>query len=197
MTTTWHVINYYQQFLQNPVATAFEIFWMIFEPILFGITGAQIKISELDGSTVYLGLAVLATAVVIRMIITTAVSVRSNLNLKEKIFVSLALMAKATVQAALGPVALDEVSSSDDETQKEYAEKVRMICVLSILLTAPIGAFLITLGGPKLLTKVRTTTQTPPEGWNRIRRPSMRDITIINEEIDLEDDPDADGERKP
>lgn len=29
----------------NPVSTAFEIFWMIFEPILFGITGAAIKVS--------------------------------------------------------------------------------------------------------------------------------------------------------
>lgn len=28
----------------NPVSTAFEICWMIFEPILFGITGATIKV---------------------------------------------------------------------------------------------------------------------------------------------------------
>ena len=28
----------------NPVSTAFEIFWMIFEPILFGITGATVKV---------------------------------------------------------------------------------------------------------------------------------------------------------
>ena len=28
----------------SPVSTAFEIFWMIFEPILFGITGATIKV---------------------------------------------------------------------------------------------------------------------------------------------------------
>lgn len=28
----------------NPVSTAFEIFWMIFEPILFGITGAAVKV---------------------------------------------------------------------------------------------------------------------------------------------------------
>lgn len=28
----------------NPVATAFEIFWMIFEPILFGVTGAAVKV---------------------------------------------------------------------------------------------------------------------------------------------------------
>lgn len=29
---------------ENPVSTAFEIFWMIFEPILFGITGAAVKV---------------------------------------------------------------------------------------------------------------------------------------------------------
>lgn len=28
----------------SPVGTAFEIFWMIFEPILFGITGAAVKV---------------------------------------------------------------------------------------------------------------------------------------------------------
>lgn len=32
----------------NPVATAFEIFWMIFEPILFGITGAAVKVGLLE-----------------------------------------------------------------------------------------------------------------------------------------------------
>lgn len=31
---------------ENPVSTSFEIFWMIFEPILFGVTGAAIKVSE-------------------------------------------------------------------------------------------------------------------------------------------------------
>lgn len=31
----------------NPVSTAFEIFWMIFEPILFGLTGAAVKVNAL------------------------------------------------------------------------------------------------------------------------------------------------------
>lgn len=30
----------------NPVATAFEIFWMFFEPMLFGVTGAQVVVSS-------------------------------------------------------------------------------------------------------------------------------------------------------
>lgn len=82
----------------NPAATAFEIFWMIFEPILFGITGAQIKINELDPQIVSIGIGCLVAGVVIRILATIVLGIGCKLNLKEKIFVSLALMAKATVQ---------------------------------------------------------------------------------------------------
>jgi len=52
---------------QNPVATAFEIFWMIFEPILFGLTGTQIKFNELDRDTVGIGMACLITAIIVSL----------------------------------------------------------------------------------------------------------------------------------
>ena len=173
------------------MATAFEIFWMIFEPILFGLTGAQIKIDELEGRTVYLGLSCLLVAILIRMAVTVLVGIGSKLNLKEKVFIALSWMAKATVQAALAPTALDKVNPNDPE-QVYYAETVVTMCVLSILLTAPTGAILITLSGPKLLTKT-TTPASPPEGW-KARRPSIRDISIINEDPDLEE---TANERKP
>ncbi|XP_024885513.1 sodium/hydrogen exchanger 9B2 isoform X1 [Temnothorax curvispinosus] len=175
----------------NPVATSFEIFWMIFEPILFGVTGTQIKINELEGKTVYLGLGCLVAGIVIRIGATVLVGIGSKLNLKEKVFIALSWMAKATVQAALGPVTLDEVDKNDQQ-QVEYAETVLMMCVLSVLLTAPAGAIIISLSGPKLLTKT-TAPVTPPEAW-KTRRPSMRDISIINEDPDLEE---TANERKP
>ncbi|XP_076244906.1 na[+]/H[+] hydrogen antiporter 1 isoform X2 [Calliopsis andreniformis] len=175
----------------NPVATAFEIFWMIFEPILFAVTGAQIRIDELDGKTVYLGLTCLLSGIVIRIMATVLVGIGSKLNLKEKIFIALSWMAKATVQAALAPTTLDKVDPNDSE-QVFYAETVVTMCVLSILLTAPAGAIIITLSGPKLLTKT-TAPVAPPEGW-KARRPSIRDISIINEDPDLEE---TANERKP
>lgn len=175
----------------NPVATSFEIFWMIFEPILFGITGTQIRISDLKGKTVYLGIGCLVAGIVIRIIVTILVGVRSKLNTKEKVFIALSWMAKATVQAALGPGTLDEVNETDTQ-QVEYASMVLTLCVLSILLTAPAGAIIISLSGPKLLTKT-TAPALPPEGW-RTRRPSIRDISIINEDPDLEE---TANERKP
>lgn len=175
----------------NPVATSFEIFWIIFESILFGLTGTQIKISELEGKTVYIALGCLLVGIVIRIGITIVLGIGSKLNFKEKMFIALALMSKATVQAALAPVTLDEVDKNDHE-QVEYAEIVLMMCVLSVLLTAPAGAIMITILGPKLLTKT-TVPVSPPEAW-KTRRPSIRDISIINEDPDLEE---TANERKP
>lgn len=185
-------IRFFYFSLQNPVATSFEIFWMIFEPILFGVTGAQIKINELEGRTVYLGLSCLLAGIVIRIGATVLCGIGSKLNLKEKVFIALSWMAKATVQAALGPVTLDEVDRANQH-EVEYAEMVLMLCVLSVLLTAPAGAIIISLSGPKLLTKTTAPVALHPEAW-KARRPSMRDISIINEDPDLEE---TANERKP
>ncbi|KAL3283132.1 hypothetical protein HHI36_006288 [Cryptolaemus montrouzieri] len=171
----------------NPAATAFEIFWMIFEPILFGVTGTQIKINELNPEDVYLCIGVLILGILVRIFGTILIGVGCKLNMKEKVFVSLSWMSKATVQAALGPVALGivEESSNPNENDVAYAKKVLMVCVLSILLTAPTGAILISLSGPRLLTK--TKFPDVPEGWRRSHRPSIRDISIIDEEEERSD----------
>lgn len=83
----------------------------------------------------------------------------------------------------MGPVALHRVGLT--EPDHTYAEKVLMICVLSIILTAPTGAIIITLSGPRLLTKTRIPQVI--EGWRRSHRPSIRDISIIDEEEERED----------
>lgn len=74
-----------------------------------------------------------------------------------QVFVALSWMAKATVQAALGPVCLKRLTQKGNATPEEekYAEIVLMICILSIVLTAPIGAILISVSGTKLLTKTK------------------------------------------
>ncbi|XP_062524176.1 sodium/hydrogen exchanger 9B2 isoform X2 [Bombyx mori] len=179
----------------NPVATAFEIFWMFFEPMLFAVTGAQVVIADLEPHLVLVGSCILATCVVLRAMVTSVSAIRSNLNMKEKIFVGLSWMAKATVQAALAPVALDEIRKmagveGPDPVLMEYAETVITVCIMSIIITAPIGAIVITLAGPKLLSR----TSKPPvlEGWRRSHRPSIRDISIIDEEETAERDAEAD-----
>lgn len=167
---------------ENPANTAFEIFWMIFEPILFGITGASIKLNKLDASLVCYCLGILITVIIIRILTTVVLGIGCNLNLKEKVFVAISWMSKATVQAALGPVLLGMVAAGSKE--HEYAQKILTICVLSIMLTAPLGGILITVLGPILLTKTKFTPD--PEAWRRSHRPSIRDISIIDEEEERE-----------
>lgn len=55
-----------------------------------------------------------------------------------------------------------------------YAQKVLMICVLSIILTAPISAICMTLFGPKLLNK--TTEPLSTEALRRSMRLSVRSL---------------------
>lgn len=57
------------------------------------------------------------------------------------------------LQAALGPIALDLAKKNNDPDSIQWAQQVLTVVVLSILLTAPIGAIGITLGGLKLLPK--------------------------------------------
>lgn len=95
----------------------------------------------------------------------------------------------------MGPVAMTMVGADTEEYR--HAEKVLTVCVLSIIITVPTGALLTTLLGPRFLTKTKYTmhTLTLPEIKRRYsRRPSMRDISIIEE--DEEEDIDEDIEKE-
>ena len=66
-----------------------------------------------------------------------------SLNTKEKIFMAFAWMPKATVQAALGPVFLDNCIKYGKDEWQPMGEEILTLAVLSILITAPLGAVCI------------------------------------------------------
>uniref|UniRef100_A0AC34FDE8 Uncharacterized protein n=1 Tax=Panagrolaimus sp. ES5 TaxID=591445 RepID=A0AC34FDE8_9BILA len=70
----------------------------------------------------------------------------------EKLFASICFIPKATVQAALAPP-LTFFILSNMET-KQYANLVLQTCILSILITAPIGELIILFLGRSALSKV-------------------------------------------
>ncbi|CAH1173995.1 unnamed protein product [Phaedon cochleariae] len=164
----------------NPAATAFEIFWMIFQPILFGITGARIKLHELDGNVVLLALGMLLASGLMRMLVTGVIGIGCSLNLKEKVFVSIAWMCKAIVQAALGPVALNMIKKNNDTSDTQIGQRILTTCILSIILTAPTGALLTTLLGPHLLTKTKLIPEVMMNQRKRSRKMSFRDISPLD-----------------
>ncbi|XP_078419851.1 sodium/hydrogen exchanger 9B2-like isoform X1 [Cetorhinus maximus] len=129
--------------------------WAIFQPLLFGLIGAEISVSSLNSYTVGLGIATLIIALVVRILVTFLMVHFSGFNMKEKIFISLAWIPKATVQAAIGSVALDMARIRNDKIAAEYGLSVLTVAFLGILITAPIGAIIIGLLGPKLLCRAK------------------------------------------
>jgi NhaP-type Na+/H+ or K+/H+ antiporter len=104
-------------------------------------------------------LLVLFTALLFRMIgVVFAVS-GGNLNKKEKIFMAFAWLPKAAVQAAIGPVFLDNARKFNKPEWEPMGREILTLAVLSILITAPLGAISIVFLGPRLLEKQEQNLQ--------------------------------------
>lgn len=95
------------------------------------------------------GAAVIAIGLVGRTIGVQICLLKSSFNCKERLFISIAYLPKATVQAAIGgmPLAAMVVAGMDVGP----GEMILAIAVLSIILTAPLGAVLIAWNGKRLL----------------------------------------------
>ena len=77
---------------------------------------------------------------------------RSDLNTKERFFCVIAYWPKATVQAAMGAVPLTMfLDGKMTSMTLESGQTILALAVLSIVVTAPLGAIGIKLLGPKLL----------------------------------------------
>ncbi|KAG8327589.1 Sodium/hydrogen exchanger 9B2 [Homalodisca vitripennis] len=107
----------------------------------------------------------------IRVLTCSLVLVGGKLNFKEVVFVNLAWLPKATVQAALAPQALDMVRkmTAPPPEDLERGSQFLTIAVLSILITAPLGAIGASVAGPRLLSKHSSNTSSP--NTNSTRQP--------------------------
>ncbi|MCA1993467.1 MAG: cation:proton antiporter [Coleofasciculus sp. S288] len=137
----------------------FDSLWVVAEIVLFVLLGASIQLQVL-GNTLLPGLLVLAIGLFVGRTIGWYLStVGSNWSWRERLFLLPGNMAKATVQAAIGAIPL--------AMGIEGGEIILAIAALSILITAPIGAWAIPTFAPKLLergevdpTKVSVVTRT-------------------------------------
>ncbi|XP_070612785.1 sodium/hydrogen exchanger 9B2-like [Erythrolamprus reginae] len=127
--------------------------WQVSQPFLFGLIGAEISIASLGLETVGLCLATMFLALIVRIIATFLLVSGADFHWKEKLFIALAWIPKATVQAAIGSVALDTARIYKDKMLQKYGLYILTIAFLAILITAPAGAVIIGLTGPKLLRK--------------------------------------------
>lgn len=137
----------------NPVEAVFECIWFGLQPILFASIGTEVKFELLKGGDIVIaGILVLVCGLIVRLIVTSCAVWGAGLSIKEVIFINIAWLPKATVQAALAPVALDMARMMGTDEDLESASRLLTISVISILVTAPLGAFGIQWFGPRLLS---------------------------------------------
>jgi NhaP-type Na+/H+ or K+/H+ antiporter len=140
--------------LANRMAMKFNKIWVFAEILLFVYIGSEVRIADINTSLVGVGVLILGVGLISRSIGVYLSLLRSELNRKEKLFCVIAYWPKATVQAAMGAVPLTMVMSGQIKSMSEQTgHLILTMAVLSIVLTAPLGAIGIKLGGPKLLSR--------------------------------------------
>ncbi|KAL4240467.1 Sodium/hydrogen exchanger 9B2 [Mactra antiquata] len=140
----------------EPMKDIVAVLWMIFQPLLFGLIGAEVNISQISADTVGFGIATLAIGLFIRLIVSFFAVFGTDLNLRERFFIPIAWCPKATVQAAIGALAMDKAREMGSVEGVELGKQILTLAVLSIVITAPIGAAAIAISGPLLLEKSST-----------------------------------------
>ncbi len=131
--------------LARRLRSGFDSLWMVAEIILFVLMGASIQLAVLE-NVLFMGLGLLAIGTLVgRSLGWYLATVGSNWTWPERLFLLPGNSAKATVQAAIGAVPL--------AAGIDGGETILAISALSILVTAPLGAWAIPFFAPKLLER--------------------------------------------
>lgn len=119
--------------------------WIFAQVILFTLVGAEVNIGVAVQAGL-IGALIIGIGLIGRSLGVWIATLGTNLNGRERLFCMIAYIPKATVQAAIGALPL--------AAGIEAGSIILAIAVLSILITAPLGAIGIKVGAPILLQKV-------------------------------------------
>ncbi|HAJ70401.1 MAG: cation:proton antiporter [Alkalibacterium gilvum] len=127
-------------------STALNGLWFFLQILLFALVGSEVDITKaLDAGLS--GVLIIIIGLLARSLGVWLVTMNSGLDIKERLFCMIAYTPKATVQAAIGamPLALGV----------QQGTTILALAVMSIILTAPLGALGIYKSAPHLLNKMK------------------------------------------
>ena len=116
--------------------------WLVAQIFLFILIGSAVN-TQVAWEAGLIGILIIAVGLTFRSLGVFISTMGSRLNSKERLFCILSYLPKATVQAAIGGIPLAAGVPS--------GEIILAVAVLSILITAPLGAAAIKLSAPILL----------------------------------------------
>ena len=126
------------------IQRSYNNLWKVFEILLFVLVGVATNINYAVSENGLIILGIIIIALIFRSIGVIVCLIATKYSKKEKLFIIFSYLPKATVQASIGAIALQE--------NLPCGEIVLTAAVISILFTAPIGAILIDNSYKKLLS---------------------------------------------
>ena len=130
--------------LSKRMSIKYSKLWIAAEVMLFVLVGATVNIKYALSASIP-AILLIITVLIFRMIGVFLCLVGTSLSYRERLFCMIAYSPKATVQAAIGSIPLSMGLPSGNI--------ILTVAVLSILITAPLGAFAIDISYKKLLLK--------------------------------------------
>lgn len=131
-----------REVVSKRLSSKFNKLWVCAEIVLFVLVGACVDINYTFDAGIKT-LAIIAIVLLFRMVGVLLCVIKTELNFKERLFCVFGYIPKATVQAAIGGVPL--------AMGLGCGNIVLTVAVVGILVTAPVGAFLIDLSYKKFL----------------------------------------------
>ena len=128
--------------IAHEIAAKLSKIWVFAEIVLFVIIGYSVDVN-IALSAGFKGLLAICIGLLFRSIGVWLATAFSALNFRERMFCVLAYLPKATVQAAIGGIALSNGLPD--------GQVILALAVLAIVITSPIGLFLIRYFSPRLL----------------------------------------------
>ncbi len=127
--------------------------WVFAQILLFTLIGAEVDVPTAMHAGLN-GIAIIGIGLLGRSIGVQVCLFKSKFTGRERSFITLSYLPKATVQAAIGSYPLLAMKANGMDTSS--GQIILAIAVISIIITAPIGSALISLTKDRLLTSSTT-----------------------------------------
>ncbi|MEW5802176.1 MAG: cation:proton antiporter [bacterium] len=147
-----------RELMAHEISAKLGKIWVFAEILLFVMVGVQVNVPVALRAGLA-GCVLIGLSLVSRSIGTYLCVTGSELTFKERMFVVVSYLPKATVQAAFGAAPLAAMKLAGMNTAP--GELILAMAVLSILLTAPLGAFAIAMAGERWLKVAPSTISMP------------------------------------
>ena len=175
--------------ITHSIISKCSVLWSFLSILLFSLIGSDISIENIDTNILLMIFVVILIGLIVRMIKTYGCLIGGGLNMKEKLFITVAWISKAAVQAAVGPAALAVArtrcgDNCDTDSDVYRAKVILTTSVIAVLICAPLGSIGMAYGGPRLLSQPLPVTKETDDvgiysiGIHEVKKESVTDLQV-------------------